>query len=121
MVSAPTCVKAETYHVEGGLQGQVCPICLTQDDEDDDIVELLCPGHHRFHKQCIQQWLSTARDKTKAKRCPLCRGQGHVRQVMTTDVTIKVSGVFTSQPKKSIADAAFGSSHVTPSGIVSSN
>ena len=46
-----------------------CPICAEPylDDQYCLVVELPCPGHHRFDLECIGPWLQSKGS------CPLCR------------------------------------------------
>ncbi|KAF5014736.1 hypothetical protein F66182_14181, partial [Fusarium sp. NRRL 66182] len=47
-----------------------CLICLS-DYEAAEEVRQLTKCKHLYHKDCIDQWLTTGRNS-----CPLCRGQG---------------------------------------------
>lgn len=49
-------------------QGRDCPICLEEFTPDDSVAELACPGHHKFHRQCVGDWLK------QSDKCPVCRG-----------------------------------------------
>ncbi|OXV06263.1 hypothetical protein Egran_05969 [Elaphomyces granulatus] len=51
-------------------QSERCLICLS-DYEAADEVRQLAKCKHIYHKDCIDQWLTTGRNS-----CPLCRGQG---------------------------------------------
>jgi hypothetical protein len=110
-------VSVKYRTVDNFLDG-ACPICL-QDNGDSEKVELLCGGSHRFHKDCIDDWLAGSAGKAgpavyrldgqlvqqptgKQRRCPLCRGEAKGEVVAST------SGCFKSIPKKTVADAAFG-------------
>jgi len=44
-----------------------CPICLKNFEQDDIVNNLPCK--HRFHSDCIKQWLQ------KTNSCPVCRRQ----------------------------------------------
>ncbi|PNT67941.1 E3 ubiquitin-protein ligase RNF181 [Brachypodium distachyon] len=44
-----------------------CAICLQDYKEGDELTEMPCSGGHRFHRQCILEWLARRRS------CPLCR------------------------------------------------
>lgn len=46
---------------------QVCCICLTKYEEDDELRELPCS--HFFHTECVDKWL-----KINAS-CPLCKSE----------------------------------------------
>lgn len=50
--------------------GERCLVCLC-DYEPGDEVRQLSKCNHLFHRQCIDEWLTTGRNS-----CPLCRGQG---------------------------------------------
>ncbi|OCL05505.1 hypothetical protein AOQ84DRAFT_298813 [Glonium stellatum] len=50
--------------------GTRCLVCLCDFDDDEEARRLIKCGH-LFHKECIDQWLTTGRNS-----CPLCRGQG---------------------------------------------
>ncbi|KAF2836001.1 hypothetical protein M501DRAFT_911090, partial [Patellaria atrata CBS 101060] len=47
-----------------------CRVCLC-DYEAGEEARLLVNCNHLFHRECIDQWLTTGRNS-----CPLCRGQG---------------------------------------------
>ncbi|KAG0125271.1 hypothetical protein HOY82DRAFT_154467 [Tuber indicum] len=51
-------------------EGDRCLICLG-DYEDGEQCRQLTKCQHVFHKDCIDEWLTTGRNS-----CPLCRGQG---------------------------------------------
>ncbi|KAK4628906.1 hypothetical protein CLAFUW4_08141 [Fulvia fulva] len=50
--------------------GQRCLVCLC-DFEAKEVARKLIKCHHLYHKECIDQWLTTGRNS-----CPLCREQG---------------------------------------------
>ncbi|KAF2164484.1 hypothetical protein M409DRAFT_67972 [Zasmidium cellare ATCC 36951] len=50
--------------------GQRCLVCLC-DFEAKEVARKLVKCDHLFHKECIDQWLTTGRNS-----CPLCREQG---------------------------------------------
>ncbi|KAJ5081685.1 hypothetical protein NUU61_009949 [Penicillium alfredii] len=50
--------------------GERCLICLSDYEVAEEVREL-AQCNHVFHKDCIDQWLTTGRNS-----CPLCRGQG---------------------------------------------
>ncbi|KAI4183338.1 MAG: hypothetical protein L6R41_005450 [Letrouitia leprolyta] len=50
--------------------GERCLVCLC-DYEIDEEVRRLNKCKHLFHRECIDQWLTTGRNS-----CPLCRSQG---------------------------------------------
>ena len=45
-----------------------CSICQTAFDKDEDAVELFC--HHKFHEDCIENWIVKMQGT-----CPTCRVQ----------------------------------------------
>ncbi|KAK6531595.1 hypothetical protein TWF694_002779 [Orbilia ellipsospora] len=74
-----------TVHVEGATEnsgfdenttvirlnpGERCLVCLS-DFESGEISRQLVKCQHVFHKDCIDEWLTTGRNS-----CPLCRGKG---------------------------------------------
>ncbi|OJJ46714.1 hypothetical protein ASPZODRAFT_142513 [Penicilliopsis zonata CBS 506.65] len=64
---------AEPIDGVGGFQvpdGDRCLICLS-DYEAAEELRQLTRCQHIYHKDCIDQWLTTGRNS-----CPLCRGQG---------------------------------------------
>ncbi|KAJ5882093.1 Zinc finger RING-type [Penicillium soppii] len=64
---------AEAVEGAGAIQiqdGERCLICLSDYEVAEEVRELgKCK--HIYHKECIDQWLTTGRNS-----CPLCRGQG---------------------------------------------
>ncbi|GIC85222.1 RING-H2 finger protein [Aspergillus udagawae] len=64
---------AEALDGAGAIQipdGERCLICLS-DYEAAEELRQLTKCKHIFHRDCIDQWLTTGRNS-----CPLCRGQG---------------------------------------------
>ncbi|KAI9367223.1 hypothetical protein BJX61DRAFT_547696 [Aspergillus egyptiacus] len=51
-------------------EGERCLICLS-DYEAAEELRQLTKCRHLYHRECIDQWLTTGRNS-----CPLCRGQG---------------------------------------------
>ncbi|KXN90579.1 E3 ubiquitin-protein ligase RLIM [Leucoagaricus sp. SymC.cos] len=47
---------------------ETCPICIVNFEEGDDIRVLPCEGKHRFHPECVDQWLLEL-----SSSCPICR------------------------------------------------
>ena len=47
-----------------------CAICVELMDED--IAELEC--HHKYHRDCVNEWIAMCRFKKVAPTCPKCRG-----------------------------------------------
>ena len=54
--------------VPDAIGRETCPICIVDFEEGDDLRVLPCEGHHRFHQQCVDQWLLEL-----SSSCPLCR------------------------------------------------
>ncbi|PGH06785.1 hypothetical protein AJ79_06426 [Helicocarpus griseus UAMH5409] len=52
------------------LESERCLICLS-DYEAAEEVRQLTKCRHMYHRECIDEWLTTGRNS-----CPLCRGQG---------------------------------------------
>lgn len=46
---------------------EVCPICLDEFVQDQDVKIFPCNGQHMYHKTCIDKWL------TINTTCPVCR------------------------------------------------
>lgn len=59
--------------VEEFVEGEKCPICMT-DYEKGDVCRQLNKCHHEFHKDCVDHWLLTG-----CNSCPMCRGEGVAR------------------------------------------
>ncbi|EEP77837.1 predicted protein [Uncinocarpus reesii 1704] len=51
-------------------ENERCLICLC-DYEAEEEVRLLAKCRHIYHRECIDEWLTTGRNS-----CPLCRGEG---------------------------------------------
>ena len=47
---------------------EICPICIVEFEEGDDIRLLPCEGKHSFHQQCVDPWLLKL-----SSSCPICR------------------------------------------------
>ncbi|KAG8987137.1 hypothetical protein FRB90_003566 [Tulasnella sp. 427] len=47
---------------------EICPICITEFEEGDDLRVLPCDGKHKFHRDCVDPWLLQV-----SSLCPLCR------------------------------------------------
>lgn len=47
---------------------EICPICITEFEEGDDLRVLPCEGKHKFHQNCVDPWLLQI-----SGLCPLCR------------------------------------------------
>jgi len=55
---------------------ETCPICIVDFEEGDDIRVLPCEGKHRFHPECVDQWLLEL-----SSSCPICRQGMPIRQL----------------------------------------
>ncbi|KAL8243747.1 hypothetical protein R6Q59_010005 [Mikania micrantha] len=69
MVAEPQNVS-ESTHVITIAKGDRCLICLC-DYEPMEEIRQLDSCRHIFHRECIDEWLTTGRNS-----CPMCRGQG---------------------------------------------
>jgi len=67
----PHAIESNTVEVkltQADLQTEPsCPICMEDYILDGEVVVQTKTCRHRFHKQCLRNWLKTARS------CPLCR------------------------------------------------
>ena len=45
-----------------------CVICITEFDENEDIVMLECHNDHIYHYDCIENWIARGN-----RECPICR------------------------------------------------
>ena len=54
--------------VPASIGREICPICIVDFEEGDDIRLLPCEGKHSFHQQCVDPWLLTL-----SSSCPICR------------------------------------------------
>ena len=64
--SYPTVVIGENNGKMLELDEKICPICLCEYDEKD-ILKILPECLHRFHRDCLVQWLNFN------DTCPVCR------------------------------------------------
>ncbi|KAL4903609.1 hypothetical protein BDW74DRAFT_168798 [Aspergillus multicolor] len=66
-------LSAEAIDGDGTIQiseGERCLICLSEYEASEELRQLT-KCEHLYHRDCIDQWLTTGRNS-----CPLCRGQG---------------------------------------------
>ncbi|RPD54743.1 hypothetical protein L227DRAFT_511251 [Lentinus tigrinus ALCF2SS1-6] len=63
--------------VPDAIGRETCPICIVDFEEGDDLRVLPCEGHHRFHRECVDQWLLEL-----SSSCPICRQDFHALQTM---------------------------------------
>lgn len=54
--------------VPASIGREICPICIVEFEEGDDIRLLPCEGKHSFHQQCVDPWLLKL-----SSSCPICR------------------------------------------------
>ena len=62
-------LKVMTYQKYLELKGRLeigCPICYEEYQKFVELRIMECPGHHVFHKKCIDKWL------IKSDKCPMC-------------------------------------------------
>ncbi|PSR70731.1 hypothetical protein PHLCEN_2v13388 [Hermanssonia centrifuga] len=79
-VEASTSSTVSTGHedlVPDAIGRETCPICIVDFEEGDDLRVLPCEGHHRFHQQCVDQWLLEL-----SASCPICRQDFHALEAM---------------------------------------
>ncbi|TFK89078.1 hypothetical protein K466DRAFT_519611 [Polyporus arcularius HHB13444] len=63
--------------VPDAIGRETCPICIVDFEEGDDLRVLPCEGHHRFHRECVDQWLLEL-----SSSCPICRQDFQALQTM---------------------------------------
>ena len=76
--------------VPDAIGRETCPICIVDFEEGDDLRVLPCEGHHRFHQQCVDQWLLEL-----SSSCPICR-QGTSQLYMFCTFLVLTTTVQTS-------------------------
>ena len=54
--------------IDGGSSETTCPICLEEFTDTDDNIVIVCSNEHRFHSECIEDWMSGDNYE-----CPLCK------------------------------------------------
>nr|VWO99597.1 Transcriptional repressor TUP1 [Ganoderma boninense] len=69
--------EGEKDVVPDAIGRETCPICIVDFEEGDDLRVLPCEGHHRFHQECVDQWLLEL-----SSSCPLCRQDFQALQTM---------------------------------------
>ena len=71
--------EQSTYNLDDpegtGKDEVVCPICIADFEEGDEVVHLTT-CEHKFHVHCLSQWLSTNK-----KDCPYCR-----KEILTKEI-----------------------------------
>ena len=63
-----TSAPHEAEVVPDSIGRETCPICIVDFEEGDDLRVLPCEGKHRFHQECVDQWLLEL-----SGSCPICR------------------------------------------------
>jgi len=61
-------VSVQEDVVPASIGREICPICIVDFEEGDDIRVLPCEGNHRFHQTCVDPWLLKL-----SSSCPICR------------------------------------------------
>ncbi|KAI0744233.1 hypothetical protein C8Q80DRAFT_1106453 [Daedaleopsis nitida] len=90
--------------VPDAIGRETCPICIVDFEEGDDLRVLPCEGHHRFHQECVDQWLLEL-----SSSCPLCRQDFQALQTMMSageegdTLETPVQGPGASRPHSSTA------------------
>jgi len=75
-------VNEETLPTLTLVVGERCLICLC-DYEASEEVRLLSKCQHMFHRECIDEWLTTGRNS-----CPMCRQEGvEEKGIVSSDET----------------------------------
>lgn len=66
--SAPEAPSQPEELARAAIGVETCPICIIDFEDGDDLRVLPCEGRHRFHRDCVDQWLLEL-----SSSCPLCR------------------------------------------------
>lgn len=66
--SAPSSPNHQNELSPAAIGVETCPICILDFEDGDDLRVLPCEGRHRFHRDCVDQWLLEL-----SSSCPLCR------------------------------------------------
>ncbi|KAG8745202.1 hypothetical protein FRC10_008514 [Ceratobasidium sp. 414] len=66
--SAPPSPTRADEVTRAAIGVETCPICIVDFEDGDDLRVLPCEGRHRFHRDCVDQWLLEL-----SSSCPLCR------------------------------------------------
>ncbi|KAJ9101202.1 hypothetical protein QFC21_003421 [Naganishia friedmannii] len=70
----------------------VCPICLLEFEQGDDVRLLPCQQAHSYHKECIDPWLLNV-----SSSCPLCRKDFAAPEEETADTLPRPVGNSSSE------------------------
>ena len=73
-----------------------CLVCLSTYEENEVLRKLKNCGH-TFHKDCIDQWLTTGRNS-----CPLCRGEGVMKAKQSSDSSSSVNNDGSNQTNEAL-------------------
>lgn len=66
--SSPSSPTRNEEVTRAAIGVETCPICIVDFEDGDDLRVLPCEGRHRFHRDCVDQWLLKL-----SSSCPLCR------------------------------------------------
>lgn len=71
--SLPPALRSDNGHAKNEptpemIGTETCPICILDFEDGDDLRILPCEGKHKFHVDCVDQWLLEL-----SSSCPLCR------------------------------------------------
>ncbi|QRV93832.1 4-aminobutyrate aminotransferase [Ceratobasidium sp. AG-Ba] len=66
--SSPAAIPRSEEVTRAAIGVETCPICIVDFEDGDDLRVLPCEGRHRFHRDCVDQWLLEL-----SSSCPLCR------------------------------------------------
>ncbi|KAG8956260.1 hypothetical protein FRC04_004337 [Tulasnella sp. 424] len=73
---------------------EICPICISEFEEGDDLRVLPCEGKHKFHQNCVDPWLLQI-----SGLCPLCREDFTALENMATGVAPEEAEAAASPPQ----------------------
>ncbi|KAG8885787.1 hypothetical protein FRB97_009492 [Tulasnella sp. 331] len=82
---------------------ETCPICILDFEDGDDVRVLPCEGHHKFHKDCVDQWLLEL-----STSCPLCREDFQALENMANGVSPEESATSAEGPPSSAHSPQLG-------------
>ncbi|KAL6310400.1 hypothetical protein BKA93DRAFT_721934 [Sparassis latifolia] len=104
LTRASTSGRAEKEVVPDAIGRETCPICIVDFEDGDDLRVLPCEGHHRFHRECVDQWLLEL-----SSSCPICRQDFHALETMMArdDEHLELPHMFGSARPLSTAAARF--------------
>ena len=67
---------------------EMCPICIVDFEDGDDLRVLPCEGKHVFHQACVDPWLLEL-----SSSCPICRHGMSIPQHLCSSLLIMYCGV----------------------------